>query len=75
MRKIMSISVKGKEHSWAFMFVHDDKFLQEWRDDGLSIDEVINIIPKWIADMRLTRIFVWLQDRGVFIPDMNRIYK
>ena len=41
MDKLMSITVHGISKDWAFQFVGDDQYLDEWRDDGLEIDEVV----------------------------------
>ena len=41
MKKIFSITVQGINKTWAFNFEGDDEFLEEWRDDGLEIDEVV----------------------------------
>lgn len=62
MKKLLSITVKGKSHTWSFNFYGDDKYLDQWRDDGLDIDEVVNVIPEQIAAFRLTKIYCFLQD-------------
>ena len=41
MIKLFSITVNGINKQWSFNFEGDDQFLEEWRDDGLEIDEVI----------------------------------
>ena len=41
MKKLLSITVQGISKTWAFNFIGDDKYIDEWRDDGLEIDEII----------------------------------
>ena len=40
MEKLLNITVEGKTKTWAFQFVGDDQYLDEWRADG-QIDEVV----------------------------------
>lgn len=47
MNKIYALRVRGKTKDWEFHVDVDPKYVQEWRDDGLNIDPVINIIPAW----------------------------
>lgn len=44
MKKLFNITVEGFNKTWGFLFEGDDEFLQDWRDDGLEIDEVIAFI-------------------------------
>lgn len=41
MKKLFSITINGINKQWSFNFEGDDQFLEEWRDDGLEIDEVV----------------------------------
>ena len=41
MDKLLSITVQGKTKLWSFDFDGDDQYLDEWREDGLEVDEVI----------------------------------
>lgn len=61
-KKLLSIEVKGKSHTWGFDFYGDPKYLQEWRDDGLDIVEIENVIPEWVVDIGLLKPYVFLQD-------------
>lgn len=45
MEKLLSVTVKGKEKTWAFNFMADPQYLDEWREDGLKIDEVVASYP------------------------------
>lgn len=59
--KMLSITVQGKRCKWTFEFMGDPKYLDEWRADGLDIDEVCNIIPEWMPGS-LIKPFYYLQD-------------
>ena len=41
MQKLLNITVRGETKTWGFQFVGDDKYLDEWRADGLDVDEVV----------------------------------
>ena len=62
MKKLLSLEVKGKTKEWSFNFYGDPKYLDEWREDGLEINEVINSVPELINDIGLTRLWIFLQD-------------
>jgi hypothetical protein len=61
-KKVLSVSVKGKEHTWSFNFDGDLKDLEEWRKDGLVIDVIENTCPLWIQQRNLHRLWFMLQD-------------
>lgn len=61
-KKLLSITVKGNHHEWSFNFYDDPKYIQEWRDDGLEIDEICNTIPEWVVSFKLVKQWVFLQD-------------
>jgi len=62
MSKLLSITVKGKNHNWSFNFYDDPKYLKEWRQDGLDIVEIENTIPLWVVDFKLTKAWCFFQD-------------
>lgn len=62
MKKLLSLEVKGKNKTWSFNFYGDTKYLNDWREDGLNINEVVNTIPEWAVNIRLTRIWIFIQD-------------
>lgn len=62
MKKLCSITIKGKTKIWAFNAYLDTKYLEEWREDGIEIDEIENIIPVWIVDIGLTKLWCFIQD-------------
>jgi hypothetical protein len=62
MKKLLSIEVRGNTNEWSFNFYGDPKYLEEWREDGLEINEIVNTIPEWVVDMGLTRLWIFFQD-------------
>lgn len=61
-KKLLSVTVRGRRHEWGFNFYGDPAHLEEWRRDGLEIDEIENIIPQWAVSCGLTRVYCFLQD-------------
>ena len=59
----LAITVRGKRNEWVFRFRGNKKYLNEWRADGLVVDEAVNSIPTWVVDLGLTKPWCWLQDR------------
>ena len=63
MNKLYEIQVKGKTKDWLFIVEANPKYIQEWRNDGLVIDELLNKIPKWWVDMGFSvRFWCFWQD-------------
>jgi hypothetical protein len=59
----MCINVRGKSGAtFGFPFTGDPKYLEEWRSEGFEIDEVLNTVPAWAADLGLARIWCRVQD-------------
>lgn len=61
-KKLMMITVRGKQSRWGFEFYGDQKYFKEWLDDGLDIVLVENVIPEWVANVGLVRAWCILQD-------------
>lgn len=61
MKHLMSVTVRGKAHTWSFHFDGDPKYLQEWRDDGLEVYEIYNSFPEWLPSP-LIRSWCFVQD-------------
>lgn len=63
MQKLYSISVRGKTKNWSFDFYADPKYVKDWRNDGLQVDEVVNSIPQWYVDMGFPiKLWCFVQD-------------
>lgn len=61
-KKALSVTVRGKHKVWSFTTFADPAYLSEWREDGLEIDEIVNVIPVWVADAGLVRPWCFCQD-------------
>lgn len=61
-KKLLSLTVRGKEKRYGFEFYGDPKYLEEWRADGLDVDEVVNTIPTWVVRVGLAKPWCFLQD-------------
>ena len=61
-KKLLSVAVKGKSSVWGFNFYADPKHLTTWRNDGLDIVEIENVIPEWIVDIGLVNQWCFMQD-------------
>lgn len=62
MKQKLSIEVRGKQHNWSFIINEDPKYLKEWRDDDLIINEVYNVIPEFIVNLGLIKIWCFFED-------------
>lgn len=65
MKRLHSIEVQGREHTWSFEMYGTDEYVRAWRDDGLSVEMVTNTVPVWMP-ARLVRAWVFLQDLFYF---------
>lgn len=61
-KKLLSVAVKGKNSVWGFNFYADPKHLKTWREDGLDVVEIENVIPEWVADFNLVKEWCFFQD-------------
>ena len=63
MKADLSITVRGKSgRSYSFPFQGNPKYLKEWREDGLEINELCNTIPVWVVRVGLARQWCFVQD-------------
>lgn len=63
MKKTYAIDIRGKTKTWVFIVHENPKYIKEWQDDGLHIDEVVNIIPQWYVDLGLpVKLWCAIQD-------------
>ena len=67
-KKYFILEVKGKNHTWCFNTIGHEEYWQDWIDDGLKIDLLVNEIPEWAVNMGLLRIWVFFQDIGFLKP-------
>lgn len=57
-----SLTVHGEHRTWAFDVEAIPEHVEEWRADGLVVDEVMNVIPQWVVEAGLTRVWVFVED-------------
>lgn len=63
MNQRFAITVRGKSGAiYSFPFEGDPKYLDEWREEGFEIDEVLNTIPVWAVNLGLLRPWIAVQD-------------
>ncbi len=60
-----TIEIRGKTREWCFTVDVDEKYIDEWRADGIKIYRLENTIPQWAQMLGLTHIWCWLQDIGL----------
>ena len=61
--KLYALEIRGKRREWIFPVWVDPKYINDWREDGLKIDEIVNIIPKWYVDLGLpVKLWCIIQD-------------
>lgn len=58
----MSITVRGKCHTWSFDTYADPQHLEEWQADGVDIGIIENSIPEWVVDAGLLKVWIFFQD-------------
>lgn len=62
-QKVMNIRIKDKYgHPWEFNFDGDTKYWDDWKLAGFDVCIVENIIPIWIVDLGLTKVWCFIQD-------------
>jgi len=61
-KKLLSVEVRGANKTWSFSFYGDPKYINEWRDDGLEVNEIVNTIPMWAIDFGLVKPWIFFQD-------------
>lgn len=61
-KKLLSVTVRGKQSEWIFNFQGDPRHLDDWRADGLEVYQIENTIPTWVADFGIVRPWCALQN-------------
>ncbi|GEM81907.1 hypothetical protein [Meiothermus hypogaeus] len=62
MKRLYTIEVQGRHHSWGWYAWGTPQDVADWRADGLEVFEVLNVIPDWVVRLGLTRIWVAVED-------------
>ena len=60
--KVMIVTVRGKQHEWAFHFYGNPDDMRDWRDDGLEVYVAENTVPQWAARIGAARLWAFIQD-------------
>lgn len=50
MKKLYMLYIRGKRKEWGFEILANPKHVEDWRADGLRVDEIVNTIPEWWVD-------------------------
>ena len=65
MTRLYSITIQGTQRTWNHLVWAKPEHAEEWRQDGIEVDEVLYIVPDLIQSMGLTRPWCWLQKIGL----------
>lgn len=58
-----TVTVRGHRREWVFDIGNaEPQHIEQWRADGLVIDEVVNTIPDWAVTLGLTNLWCVVQD-------------
>jgi len=64
-KKLYAITIRGKTKMWSFNTWIDEKYLDEWRKDGIEINRKINSVPEWVVNIGFKKVWIFLQDIGL----------
>jgi hypothetical protein len=65
MTRLYSITIQGTRRTWNHLVWAKPEHAEEWRRDGIEVDEVLYIVPDLVQSMGLTRPWCWLQKIGL----------
>jgi hypothetical protein len=61
--KLYSLIIRGKYREWTFPILAKPEWVEDWRNDNLNVDEIINTIPQWYVDLGLpVKLWCFIQD-------------
>lgn len=61
-KKRYSLVIRGNYKTWSFDILAKPEHVADWRADGFEVDEIVNTIPLWVAELGLARAWVFCQD-------------
>lgn len=67
MKKLYSLDVRGNRKKWSFQIWADPKHVEDWRGDGLRIEEIVNTIPEWWVNAGFS-VHLWCFFQDLFNP-------
>lgn len=62
--KRYALTVRGSRKTWSFTLNADLAHVEDWRADGLEVDELVYSIPAWVVDLGGT--WLWCRCSDVF---------
>lgn len=62
MKKHYCVTVRGAHSTWGFPITAEPEHVEDWRADGLEVDEIVNSIPEWAQRLGLTHTWFMVQD-------------
>lgn len=62
MKKRYGLDIQGTSHRWSFQIDATPEHVEDWRADGLKVDEIVNVIPARVVDIGLLKVWVFLED-------------
>ena len=62
MRKRYSLIIQGHQRRWGFEVLADPEHLNDWLEDGIEIEEIVNTYPQWVVVLGLQRPWRFAQD-------------
>ena len=63
-KKLYQLEVRGKTKTWCFEVEGEPEWVEDWRNDGLIVNTIRNIIPAKIFMLGnwQRRLWIFLQD-------------
>lgn len=47
-KKMYSLSINGAQKCWGIIVYAEPTHVNDWRADGLELEEIVNTIPMWL---------------------------
>jgi hypothetical protein len=63
--KKYGLLIRGKTREWLFIIAATPDKVADWREDGLSVEEVVGSVPQIIITLGLRDIWLKLQEWGI----------
>ena len=65
-KRMCTLKVKVDEGAYSFNVLVDTKYLKEWNDAGVDIQELVNTVPVFIANRGKIAIDIWCFFQDLF---------
>lgn len=53
-------TIRGRQHEWSVYVA--EASVEDMREDGIEVLEIVNTIPAWVVDAGFARIWCLMQD-------------